>query len=374
MVGCGLMKAVIAFSGGMDSTALLINMLNRNYDITCISFDYGQKHKIEIERAKANINYLNSIGHIIEHKIIDMTNSFEIFDSALLNDDIDIPEGHYEEAQMKLTVVPNRNAIFSSIMYGYAISLVNKYNCDVKIGLGVHSGDHAIYPDCRPKFYESINKSFALGNWKSENVTFYLPFIDADKKYILNDLMTSCKILNINSNTILKNTLTSYNPDYKGKSSGKSGSDVERILAFDSLGLEDPIEYVKPWKEVLLDALDTELRHHVTRENGTERAFTGRYDKFSLTGKYRCYNCNKLLFTSEMKYNSGCGWPAFHSEHDSANISRIIDASHGMERVEVRCSSCDSHLGHVFEDGPSQFGGERYCINSVSLDFEEELK
>jgi peptide-methionine (R)-S-oxide reductase len=75
-----------------------------------------------------------------------------------------------------------------------------------------------------------------------------------------------------------------------------------------------------------------------------------------------------------MKYNSGCGWPAFHSEHDSANISRIIDISHGMKRVEVRCSSCDSHLGHVFEDGPSQFGGERYCINSVSLDFEEELK
>jgi 7-cyano-7-deazaguanine synthase len=368
------MKAVIAFSGGMDSTALLLNMLNKKYNVTCISFDYGQKHKIELDRAKSNITYLNSIGHIIDHKIIDMRNSFEIFDSALLNDDIDIPEGHYEEGQMKLTVVPNRNAIFSSILYGYAISLVNKYNCEVKIGLGVHSGDHAIYPDCRPKFYESINTSFALGNWKSEKVSFYLPFIETDKKNILKDIIASCKLLNIDSDVILKNTLTSYNPDDEGRSSGKSGSDVERILSFHSLGLEDPIQYIKPWNEVLLDALDTELRHHVTRENGTEGPFTGRYDKFSLTGDYTCYNCNKLLFTSEMKYNSGCGWPAFHSEHDSANISRIIDVSHGMKRVEVRCSSCDSHLGHVFEDGPSQFGGERYCINSVSLDFKEELK
>ena len=85
-----------------------------------------------------------------------------------------------------------------------------------------------------------------------------------------------------------------------------------------------------------------------------------------------CICCGIELFNSEGKYNSGCGWPAFHTESKGANILRIEDLSHGMKRIEVKCSNCDSHLGHVFEDGPRQYGGERYCINSASLDFMEE--
>ena len=184
--------------------------------------------------------------------------------------------------------------------------------------------------------------------------------------------MKSCKKLNLDFDIVFANTNTSYNPDSKGRSSGTSGADVERILAFYAIGRKDPVEYVKDWEEVLQDALRAQLVYHVTRENGTERAFSGKFDKHFENGEYRCVNCGIILFTSDMKYNSGCGWPAFHSEHSQAKITRIVDKSHGMLRTEVRCSSCDSHLGHVFNDGPRKFGGERYCINSVCLTFKEE--
>ncbi len=102
----------------------------------------------------------------------------------------------------------------------------------------------------------------------------------------------------------------------------------------------------------------------MTRNSATERAFTGIYDKHFESGTYYCICCNHPLFDSTGKYNSGCGWPAFHSEHKSAKIARIEDYTHGMSRMEVRCSKCDAHLGHVVNDGPREHGGERYCINS----------
>ena len=113
----------------------------------------------------------------------------------------------------------------------------------------------------------------------------------------------------------------------------------------------------------------TQLQYHVTREAGTEMPNTGIYNMEERDGSYYCICCEHILFTSEMKYHSGCGWPAFHTEHTDAGILRIEDSSHGMRRVEVRCGSCDAHLGHVFDVGPTQFGGERYCINSASMDF-----
>ena len=111
------------------------------------------------------------------------------------------------------------------------------------------------------------------------------------------------------------------------------------------------------------------LAYRVTREGATERPYSGLCTK---DGNYHCVCCGFLLFTSEMKYDSGCGWPSFHTEHPDAGIVRVVDKSYGMMRVEVRCQSCDAHLGHVFNDGPIENGGERYCINSVCLDFKME--
>ena len=113
----------------------------------------------------------------------------------------------------------------------------------------------------------------------------------------------------------------------------------------------------------------TTLQYHVTRESGTEMPNTGIHNMEERDGCYNCLCCGHLLFTSEMKYHSGCGWPAFHTEPQDAGIRRLEDRAHGMARVEVRSGSCDAHLGHVFHDGPSEFGGERYCINSASMDF-----
>lgn len=121
------------------------------------------------------------------------------------------------------------------------------------------------------------------------------------------------------------------------------------------------------WREKL-----SPEQYHVLREAGTERAFTGRYDKHYDDGEYRCAGCGTLLFGSDAKYNSGCGWPAFTKPADSEMVTEHRDTSHGMIRTEVVCSNCDGHLGHVFPDGPPEAGGLRYCINSASLDFKPE--
>ena len=108
---------------------------------------------------------------------------------------------------------------------------------------------------------------------------------------------------------------------------------------------------------------------HILREAGTERAFTGKYDKFYENGEYMCAGCGTRLFISAAKYNSGCGWPAFSKAADDSAIEERRDTSFGMIRTEVLCGKCGGHLGHVFPDGPRDRGGLRYCINSASLRF-----
>ncbi|MCS5536188.1 MAG: 7-cyano-7-deazaguanine synthase, partial [Candidatus Poseidoniales archaeon] len=184
-----------------------------------------------------------------------------LFDSTLTDSEKSVPEGHYEEEQMMQTVVPNRNAIFSSILYGYALSVSTKENVDVSVTLGVHSGDHAIYPDCRPEFYDALMRAFETGNWGSERITINLPYVDGDKESILRDAMISCDTLRLDFDTVFSNTNTSYSPDEFGRSSGKTGADVERILAFHAIGREDPVEYVDDWDTVLEHAIETERQY-----------------------------------------------------------------------------------------------------------------
>lgn len=111
----------------------------------------------------------------------------------------------------------------------------------------------------------------------------------------------------------------------------------------------------------------------VLREQGTEKPFTGKWLANKEDGQYVCAACGFSLFSSEAKYETACGWPSFYESLDKNHVKEIIDNSHGMQRIEIRCARCDGHLGHVFNDGPKPTG-VRYCINSVSLDFVPKKK
>jgi len=117
----------------------------------------------------------------------------------------------------------------------------------------------------------------------------------------------------------------------------------------------------------------TPEQYAVCRQAGTERAFTGKYWNNHEDGRYRCVACGAELFDAGTKFDSGSGWPSFTAPMDAGGVSTHADDSHSMRRTEVRCAKCDSHLGHVFDDGPGP-SGQRYCINSVALDFEPEKK
>lgn len=122
------------------------------------------------------------------------------------------------------------------------------------------------------------------------------------------------------------------------------------------------------WKKIL-----SQEQYDILRKKGTERPFTGKYDKFFGDGMYVCAGCGQELFTSDSKFDSGCGWPAFDVPVEKGNVDYKKDMSFGMYRVEILCSKCGGHLGHVFNDGPTETG-ERYCVNSASLDFKDETK
>lgn len=255
--------AVLALSGGMDSSTLLLHLLANGYDVTAVSFDYGQKHRIELERAQGLIDYLNEKNLNVKYQVIKLDGLSQLLNSTLVTGGGEVPEGHYKEENMKQTVVPNRNKIFSSIVQAIALSIANEVNQDVFISLGLHAGDHAIYPDCRQEFRDLDYQAFVSGNWDAERVKFYTPYLQGDKFSILEDGLVCCEKLGLHFDKVYRLTNTSYKPiQYLGiwYSDYKSASSVERVEAFIKLGRPDPVFYADETGPVDWDKVRSEVQ------------------------------------------------------------------------------------------------------------------
>jgi 7-cyano-7-deazaguanine synthase len=254
---------VVSLSGGMDSSTLLLRCLKEYSSITAISFDYGQKHRIELERAQSLVDYINGNPNKpikscfpLTYRQIQLNGLVDLLDSALVTGGEDVPEGHYAEDNMKATVVPNRNKIFASITQAVALSVANRTGETCDIALGIHAGDHSIYPDCRQEFRDADDTTFRLGNWDAERVGYFTPYLEGNKFTILQDGEILCKELNLDFNEVYKHTNTSYKPYPSGNSDYKSASSVERVEAFIKLGRPDPVTYededgIASWDKVV---------------------------------------------------------------------------------------------------------------------------
>jgi 7-cyano-7-deazaguanine synthase len=261
-------QAVLSLSGGMDSSTLLLHLLANGYEVTALSFDYGQKHNVELQRAKELVKYLNAHSRYedeqyyakVKHQVITLKGLDKLLNSALVKGGDDVPEGHYAEDNMKATVVPNRNKIFSSIIQAVALSLATKPITDdcsvgqeVAIAMGIHKGDESVYPDCRAEFRDADLHAFKVGNWDSELVSYYTPYLEVMKYDILKDGAEACDKLGLDFNEVYKRTNTSYKPYPSGNSDYKSAASVERIEAFIKLGRPDPVQYEDESGEVSWD-------------------------------------------------------------------------------------------------------------------------
>lgn len=214
-------KVVVIYSGGMDSFTVLNKAIQEGYDVYAVSFDYGQRHSKELQFASRVCK-----KHNIEHKVVDISTVNQLLSGSSLTDNIDVPEGHYEESSMKSTVVPNRNMMMLSMAVAYAVSIEAE-----AVYFGAHSGDHAIYPDCRTEFVEAMNAVCKIANYRAVEVR--APYLASSKIDILTDGLK----LGLN----YADTWTCYNG--REKACGRCGACQERLEAFAENGVQDPLEY-----------------------------------------------------------------------------------------------------------------------------------
>jgi 7-cyano-7-deazaguanine synthase len=214
-------KVVVIYSGGMDSFTVLHKAVQAGHDVYALSFNYGQRHVKELDCAAQVCRELG-----IKHKIVDISAINQLLAGSSLTDDIDIPEGHYAADNMKSTVVPNRNMILLSLAVGYAVSLGAS-----QVYYGAHSGDHFIYPDCRPEFVQKMHDVCQIANY--EPVDIVSPYLSQTKIEILADGLAM--------GLDYSQTWTCYNG--RDKACGKCGSCQERLEAFALNNAEDPLPY-----------------------------------------------------------------------------------------------------------------------------------
>lgn len=214
-------KAVVLLSGGIDSTTLTYDLLSQGFEVYPVSFNYGQKHNKELVSAVETSKRLGLVS-----KVLDLGILGEIAPSSLTRRDWEVPKGHYQEESMKQTVVPNRNMVLLSLATAYAIGIKVS-----SIYYAAHSGDHAIYPDCRRLFVNAMSKAIELCDW--DRVELRVPYIDWDKERILR------RGLELGVDYSL--TWTCY--EGKELACGKCGSCVERLEAFGKLGIKDLVRY-----------------------------------------------------------------------------------------------------------------------------------
>lgn len=229
------MKKIVIVSGGLDSVTLLHQVVNKYKaeNVSALTFDYGSKHNHkEIPMAEENCSMLE-----VKHRVINLTTIFDNFNSALLKhlDSEEIPEGHYEDANMKKTIVPFRNGILLSIAVGFA----ETEGADT-VYYGAHSGDYAVYPDCRPEFEEAFSLASHLGT--RNKVKIKAPFKNISKA----DIIKIGTHLGVNYGL----TWTCYNPTKEGRPCGKCGSCIERSSSFIENGLRDPLYTEEEWEKI----------------------------------------------------------------------------------------------------------------------------